>query len=59
MTPARRAKPVKANLLKTEWAALESYDLRVLIETRIGGPGQISGKPGDNPSRGAYPNFSG
>jgi hypothetical protein len=36
------------NLLKPEWSALESDDLRVLIENRIGGPGQSSGEPGDH-----------
>ena len=36
------------NLLKREWANLEFDDLRVLLEDRIGAPGQFSGKPGDN-----------
>jgi hypothetical protein len=35
-------------LLKPQWAAVESDELRVLLENRIGGPGQYSGKPGDN-----------
>jgi hypothetical protein len=34
---------VNANLLKSDWAALESDDLRVLLENRVGGPGQTHG----------------
>jgi hypothetical protein len=36
------------NLFKPEWAALESDDLRVLLQQRLGGgPGQLSGKAGE------------
>ena len=35
------------NLLKPEWAGLDSSDLRLLLDARIGGPGQYSGQPGD------------
>jgi hypothetical protein len=36
------------NLLKPEWSGLESDDLGVLLENRIGGPGQTGGEPGDS-----------
>jgi hypothetical protein len=40
--------PTRASLFKPEWSALESDDLRTLLEYRIGGPGQSSGEPGDH-----------
>ena len=34
------------SLLKPEWASLEPDEFRVLLEDRIGGPGQITGDSG-------------
>jgi hypothetical protein len=61
VSPVRAAAPVhpvapapaprhaaRENLFKPEWSALESDDLRVLLENRIGGPGQSSGEPDDH-----------
>lgn len=39
---------MERNLLKPEWAALEPDELRVLLENRIGGPGQITGEQSDS-----------
>jgi len=36
-----------SNLLKPEWSALESEELRILLEDGIGGHGQVSGEKGD------------
>ena len=36
------------NLLKPEWAEIDSADLRLLLESRIGSPGQYTGESGDN-----------
>ena len=36
------------NLLKPEWRDLDPNDLRLLLDARIGGPGQYSGDPGDH-----------
>ena len=36
------------NLLKPEWDRLDSNDLRLLLDARIGGPGQYSGQSGDD-----------
>jgi len=38
---------VTRNLLKKDWTKLDSADLRLLLEVRIGGPGQYSGEKGD------------
>jgi hypothetical protein len=43
--PGPRSAP--ESLFNPDWSALESDDLRVLLENRIGGPGQSSGEPGD------------
>jgi hypothetical protein len=49
-TPNREAQPahVEQHLFKPEWSALESDDLRVLLENRLGGPGQSDGHPDDH-----------
>jgi hypothetical protein len=36
------------NLLKPEWSEIDSADLRLLLESRIGSPGQYTGDPGDD-----------
>lgn len=36
------------NLLKPEWAEIDSADLRLLLESRIGSPGQYTGESGDH-----------
>jgi hypothetical protein len=36
------------NLLRPEWSGLDSSDLRTLLDIRIGGPGQYTGRPKDN-----------
>jgi hypothetical protein len=46
--PASALQPAGRNLFKPEWSVLESDDLRVLLEHRIGGPGQSSGEPDDH-----------
>jgi hypothetical protein len=38
----------KENLLKPEWATIESDDLRILLEVHVGGDGQLSGVPNDH-----------
>jgi hypothetical protein len=35
------------NLLRADWETIDSADLRMLLESRIGGAGQYTGKPGD------------
>ena len=38
------------NLLRQSWADLDSHELRLLLDKRIGGPGQYDGRP-ENPDR--------
>lgn len=40
---------VAANLYRATWGALDPFELRLLLDERIGGPGQISPKPGKQP----------
>ncbi len=39
-----------ANLLSETWVNLDSFELRLLLEQRIGGPGQYDGRP-KNPNK--------
>lgn len=38
------------NLLRPNWASLDQHDLRLLLDARIGGPGQYDGRA-DNPNK--------
>jgi hypothetical protein len=46
--PFLASRAVGANLLKPEWAAVESDELRTLLGSRYGEPGQTSGLPVDD-----------
>jgi hypothetical protein len=39
-----------ANLLSEAWTSLDSHELRLLLDKRIGGPGQYDGRP-NNPNK--------
>ena len=41
---------MRPNLLSEEWADVDSAELRILLDQRIGGPGQIQGRA-DYPSK--------
>ncbi len=38
------------NLLRETWTSLDSFELRLLLDARIGGPGQYDGRP-ENPNK--------
>ncbi|MDB6158090.1 MAG: hypothetical protein JWO04_1796 [Gammaproteobacteria bacterium] len=53
LAEARRRRPqglfsVPENLIQPQWRVLDSFDLRGLLEDRVGGVGQTTGKLGDD-----------
>jgi len=46
----RLEKSMPENLLRPTWAALDQHEFRLLLEKRLGGPGQYDGKE-TNPNR--------